>query len=362
MGSSRGGGRRARGGSRSGRRFRVLGVLKVVLVDLLLQFHGRLVELVGLVGEDKLSGPVVEEVRVDSRLVEVGVLVGQSVLVVVSLRQVNLNSILVVLVVLVFQSLLEVLPVRQVSLSFVVVEDALSSLVIRAIRVCERFLQVLRFAKVLQDGKAVELVFLVSECGLVEFEVLEFLGGDLLCVAYMFLVCGQNGLVEVTVGVGAVGLMGDLSVRGVGRQWGLRGRLRGLRGSLQNKILMSYTSAVIIFNPTYRGSLTSLEVLEVFPSFKVQVLNVTGVKRRVGTSLQVHIVELASREVVTNFTSLNIVLGLTGKRGGNCGSTEEGDSEESDFGSVLHDVLVIRGLEKLSERPDYYEVDNGHGC
>jgi hypothetical protein len=115
-------------------------------------------------------------------------------------------------------------------------------------------------------------------------------------------------------------------VRRLGRQWRLRGwRLRGLGGS--------------------SGSLTSLEVLEIFPSFNVHGLKVTSVNRRVGTGLQVHLVELASREVVLNFTSLDIVPSVTGERGSKCGGTEESDSKESDFGSVLHDVLVIRGLE-----------------
>jgi hypothetical protein len=120
----------------------------------------------------------------------------------------------------------------------------------------------------------------------------------------------------------AMAVLFGLLVRRLGRQWGLR----GVSGS--------------------GGSLTSLEVFEIFPSFQVQGLNVTSVKRRVGTSLQVHLVELASREVVVNFTSLDIVPGLTIKGGSKCGSTEEGNSKENDFRSVLHDVLVIRGLEK----------------
>jgi hypothetical protein len=82
------------------------------------------------------------------------------------------------------------------------------------------------------------------------------------------------------------------------------------------------------------GSLTStsLEVLVIFTSFK----------RRVITSLQVHIVGLASSEVVVDFASLDIVLCLTSKGESKCGSTEEGNSKESDFGSVLHDDLVMR--------------------
>jgi hypothetical protein len=110
-----------------------------------------------------------------------------------------------------------------------------------------------------------------------------------------------------------------LDMRGLGRQWGLR-------------------------SGGNSGSLTSLKVFEIFPGFEVQRLEVTGVKRRVGTNLQIHLEKLAGRQVVVDFTSLDIISGLTSVGSSKCGSTEEGDGKESDFRSVLHDVLVIRGL------------------
>jgi hypothetical protein len=108
-----------------------------------------------------------------------------------------------------------------------------------------------------------------------------------------------------------------LGVSRLGRRWGLR---------------------------AFGGNLTSLEVFEILPSFQVQGRYVTSVEGRVFTSLQVGLEELASLEVDINLTSLDIVLGLTGKGGSKCGSTEESDSKESDFRSVLHDDLIIRSL------------------
>jgi len=124
-----------------------------------------------------------------------------------------------------------------------------------------------------------------------------------------------------------MGVLSSLDVSGLGLQWSLGGLegLRGLGGS--------------------RCNLTGLEVIEIFPGFKVQGLEVTSIKSRVGTGLQIHLEVFASRELIVNFTSLDIVTGLTAEGGSKCGSTEEGDSKESDFRSVLHDVLVIRGLE-----------------
>lgn len=63
----------------------------------------------------------------------------------------------------VFQSLLVVLLVGQVNLGpVVVVEDALGSLVVRAVGVGKRLLQVLRLDEVLQDGKVVVCTYLLS--------------------------------------------------------------------------------------------------------------------------------------------------------------------------------------------------------
>jgi hypothetical protein len=93
------------------------------------------------------------------------------------------------------------------------------------------------------------------------------------------------------------------------------------------------------------SDLTGLEVVEIFTGFKVHVLEITSIEGRVGTSLHVDIVELASSEVVVDFTSLDIVLDVTSIRSSKCGSTEKGNSKESDFGSVLHNGLVVRSLE-----------------
>jgi len=165
-----------------------------VLVDLLLQFHGLLVERAGRVGKNLLAGLLVEEIFVDSGFVESCLLVGQGKFKVVAERQVFLNSVFVELVVLVFQSLLEVLLLRQVNLGLVVVENALGSLVVRAVGVGKCFLQVLRLAKVLQDGEVVELALLVEECVVVEFDILEFLSSDLLCAVHCLLVLGQENV------------------------------------------------------------------------------------------------------------------------------------------------------------------------
>lgn len=50
-------------------------VLEVVLVDLLLQFHGLLVEGAVLIGNGLLAGLLIHEISVDSVLVELGRLV-----------------------------------------------------------------------------------------------------------------------------------------------------------------------------------------------------------------------------------------------------------------------------------------------
>jgi len=290
-------------------------VLVVVLVDLLLQFHGSLVERVVLVGNGSKAGLAVEEIFVDSRLVEMSRLVGQGYLEVVSVGQVNLDSVLVVFVVLVFQSLLEVLLVRQVSLSLAVVENVLSRLVVMTSAVFERFLQVFRLAEVFQDGEVVELVFLVNERVVVKFKILEFLRSNLPQATLSFLVLSQKDMLVFEAVLGAVlrARLVDFMGRG-GRQWCLREAVRWLG------------------NRSGRLTSTSLEVLEIFPSFK----------RGVITSLQVHVGELASSKVVVDFPSLDIVLCLASKGESKCGSTEKGNSKESDFGSVLHDDLVIR--------------------
>ena len=145
------------------------------------------------------------------------------------------NSIFVVDVLLVFQRLPEVLPVGQVSFSLVLVEDALGGLVVRAVLVRKRFLQVLGVAKVLNDGVAMELVFLVNESTVVSFDVLELLSSSLPELAQAFLMRGQINVLRR----GAVPMAG-LKARGVGRQRCLRSRrggggLRGLGGSLQKK-------------------------------------------------------------------------------------------------------------------------------
>jgi len=129
---------------------------------------------------------------------------------------------------------------------------------------------------------------------------------------------------------------GSLAVRGLGRSLNVRGLGRSLdvRGLGRQWRLRSGNS----------GSLTSLKVFEIFPGFEVQRLEVTSVERRVGTNFQIQLVKLAGREVVVDFASLDIESGLTSVRGGKCGSTEEGDGKESDFRSVLHDVLVKRSL------------------
>jgi hypothetical protein len=133
-------------------------------------------------------------------------------------------------------------------------------------------------------------------------------------------------------------VLASLDVRSLGRSLDMRGlgcssldvrrlgRQRRLRGG------------------RYSGSLASLKVFEIFPSFEVQRLEVTNVKRRVGTSLKIQLEKLASGDIVVDFTSLDIVSDLSSVRGGKCGSTEEGDGKESDFRSILHDDLVIRGL------------------
>jgi len=96
--------------------------------------------------------------------------------------------------------------------------------------------------------------------------------------------------------------------------------------------------------PGRNNRITSLKVFAIFPSLEVQRLKITSIERRVGTSLEIQLEKLAGRQVVVDFTSLNVESGLTSVGGSKCGGTEEGDSKESDFRSVLHDVLVIRGL------------------
>jgi len=162
------------------------------LVELLLQFLGRLEERVGGISKDTLAGLLVEEIFVDSSFVERRLLVGQGMLEVLSVGEVNLDSIFVVLVVLVFQSLLEVALDRQINLGLAAVDDTLGCLVIRTVFVIERFLQVRRLFKELQDGELMELVFLVSEGSMVNLGIFEFLSGELLCLAHSLLVRGQK--------------------------------------------------------------------------------------------------------------------------------------------------------------------------
>lgn len=198
------------------------------LVDLLLQFHGLLVERVVFVGENFLAGLVVEEIFMNSLAMEFGVLVGQGVLEVLSFGKVHLNSITVELVALVPQSFSVVRFVCQVSLGVVPVKDALGSLVVRTFLVCKRFLQVLGFAKVLQDGKLMELAVLVHKRLMVNLKIFEFLGSSLPCGTLRLLVLGQKNVAFRGFSVGG---RVSLNASGVGRQGCLRG------GSLQIKFV-----------------------------------------------------------------------------------------------------------------------------
>jgi hypothetical protein len=84
------------------------------------------------------------------------------------------------------------------------------------------------------------------------------------------------------------------------------------------------------------GGLTSFEVFEVFSSFQIHILEGTGIKY-ISTSLQVHVVEFTCGEVGLDFTSLKVVINITGSKRGSKGGSDSG-SEESELGSVLHDV------------------------
>jgi len=275
----------------------------VVLVDLLLHFHGLFVERVLEVGDGTLAVLLVEEVFVDSCFVERRALVDQSLLVVGSVREVLLDGIFVVLVVLVFQSLHKVVVVLEVDLGLADVDDVLGGLVVGTLLVCQSFLQVLGLAKVLRDGKAMVLALLILERLVVEVDIFEFLGSQLLQAVHRFLVLGQENFF-VLCASGLMTVLVGLDVSRVTRQGGLRG-LGGLRslGSLRSP--GSGNSG--------RLRLTSLYV--------------------------VHLEEFAGSKFVVNITSLDVVLSVTGEGGGKCGSTKEGDSEESDFSRfVLHDV------------------------
>jgi len=70
---------------------------------------------------------------------------------------------------------------------------------------------------------------------------------------------------------------------------------------------------------------------------------VTSVKRGVLTSLQVRIEELSSGEVVAGFTNFEFRFGIEGGKGDSQSrGAEESDCEDSEFGCVLHGVLVIK--------------------
>jgi len=301
-----------------------VGVLLVVTVDLLLQLHGCAVERVMLISNGSFASGAVEEILVDSHFMVLGVLVVQRMEEVLSLGEVKFDGILVELVLLVFQSLLVVSLVFQVSFSLLVVLEALGQFVVRTALVSKSFLQVLRLAEVLPDSVSVVLAFGVNKLVVVECGVfLEFNGEDLPQVPLVFLVLGEETVLVVCAGEAVpVGLVSGMSRQGsLGSSRRLRGGRRLRSGS--------------------RCSLTSLEVLKIFSSLKVQGLKVTSIKGEIFTSLQVLVVELAGRKLVINLTGLDILLYLTGEGGSNSRSTEKSDSKESDFRSVFHDVWII---------------------
>jgi hypothetical protein len=308
-------------------------VATVVPVDLPLHFPGLLVEGAVGVRKNALADLSVKEIFTNSGFVELGLLVEQGILEVVSLAQVLPGSIFVVLVVLVCQSLLVVVLVRQVNLGFATVENAFRNLVVRALLVCESCLQVLRLAEVFQDGQLVQLAVLVKERLFVDFGILEFLGSDGLGADHRSLVRRQVSELRIRFsGLAGLGLGLESRSDGGGGRLGGHGGLRSLGGygRLGRWSLRGQKS---------RSRLTSLELIEIFSNFKVQALNVTSVKRRVG-----HLEELTSLEVVVviEFTGLDFVTGLSGHRDSKCGSTEDSDSKVSDFGR--HDVWIIRSF------------------
>jgi hypothetical protein len=164
----------------------------------------------------------------------------------------------------------------------------------------------------------------------------------------MFLWIGNDDGLVLIIDGGVVHIDGDVINRDIG---GMRGRLSGRSRRLSGRSRRLSGRSRRLSGHRLRtwgnnGSITRLEVRKVFTSFEVHRLKVTSVQSRVSTSFQIHIEELSSGEVVVNFTSIKVVLCVTTKGGSKRRSTEEGDSEKSDFDRVLHVVLVMRCLEK----------------
>jgi len=305
-------------------------VLAVAPVDLPLHFPGLLVEWVLRVSKDSAAGPPVEEVFTDSSFVESSLLVEQGIFEVVSVTEVLPDSIFVVLVVLVSQSLLVVALVGQVDLGLATVDNAFRSFVVRALLVLDRSLQVLGLAEVLLDSEFVQFGVLVSERLLVDFRVLEFLGSEGLGLEHGSLVRSQDG---EFLGISGLAVLASQEFSRDGSDWGLGGlRSRGSRGGLGRQGSLGSSRRL---GEKSRSRFTSLEVLVVFPGFNVEFLDVTSIESREEfTSLEV--------VVVNDFTGLDFIPSLSSEGNSESGSTEDGDSKESDFGR--HDDLVIKSF------------------
>jgi hypothetical protein len=81
--------------------------------------------------------------------------------------------------------------------------------------------------------------------------------------------------------------------------------------------------------------LTSLKVFQVRASVQFQSFEVTSIKGRVITSLQVRIKDLPGRELVVSFTDFEFGIHRNGES--HYGAAEESDGKHSEFGCVLHD-------------------------
>jgi hypothetical protein len=302
------------------------GVLRMLLGDFLLQFDGSLVVAIVSVSNGMFTGCRIEEVFVDSLAVEVGMLMDQGMLEVLFVRQVVLNGLFMEFVVLVPQSLHIVLLVRKVSLSLLAVDNAQSGLVVFAILVSKRRPQVTRVAKVLRDSISVVLVVLVCECLVVNTSILEFLesGLPLGSQSLMKLVQLDELLVPLLMNLRVL----DLVLMGVGGRHGcLRNRWR-----IRSRVLVSSG-----------GGSTSLEIFQIFSSLKIHGLKLTSFKRRVRTSFHVRVYKLSGQELIVSFTNFEFRIHIEGSKGSSqCRGAKESDSKESEFGCVLHDVLVTR--------------------
>lgn len=212
----------------------VLGVLSVLLVvELLLQFHGSFVVLVVLVGNSFFANRRVEEIFVNGLGVEVSVLGRQGMLEVLRAGQVLLDGILVELVVLVFQSLDVVFLFREVSLGLLAVSNALRCFVILTFLVSEGLLQVAGVVEELGNRKFVQFALLVRERLAVNSVVLQLFEGSF--------PGGNPGLVNLNqfMELGTLVFLNFGVVTFVSSRHGCLGGLRTVGGRVGNGVLGS---------------------------------------------------------------------------------------------------------------------------